>query len=596
MKKKKHFNISQKIIFYVYLVISPILIGITTFILVGSYTETKSRQIEADINVVKSLDNSISVIQSELSDLSVYICINDDINMILDSDTPEELNKDFRVWYNKAPMKIIEDIVALKSYIKTMAIYPENGVHPYLKCLDSSAQLADIEDVRKTETYKEAVKNRGEIIWKKVNKGEGEIYLANYTDKIVMYREMLDMSKKTKLGYLVFSVNEDRYTQLCKNAIQQENEGVVILSCQGNELTRFGKIDEEILDYIKSTDYFSTDYRKRAVSFEKGDYYIYCSQQQKKGALVCKMVPRGNYDKQLYNIALTPVFMLIGLLIGLWPLLKLISYIISGPLEKLCRGMEEFQRGDFDKQIEIKSNDEIGEVTACFNQMVLSIRELIDKNYVMALREKESELTALQAQINPHFLYNTLDSLYWRTQNEGNEELAEDILALSQLFRLVLGQGKGIIPVEMEKELISNYLHIQKMRFGRRLNYKLEIEEEIWGANIPKLILQPFVENAIVHGFENIESGGDLLITGKGEGNNLVFTIQDNGIGMNEEQIDAIWNVEDSKRYSGQRISRYAIKNVKERLKLKYQGNFSLTIKSAQGKGTTVTIIIPWER
>ena len=258
--------------------------------------------------------------------------------------------------------------------------------------------------------------------------------------------------------------------------------------------------------------------------------------------------------------------------------------------------MEEFQKGDFTKQVEVISFDEIGEVTACFNQMVMSIKELIDNKYVMELQEKESELIALQAQINPHFLYNTLDSLYWRIQSDGNEELAEDILALSQLFRLVLGQGKGIIPVHMEKDLIANYLHIQKMRFGRRLNYEISIDEEIMEASIPKLILQPFVENAIVHGFENTEFGGSLLVTGKRKGDNLIFTVEDNGVGMSDEQIEAIWNVEDSKKYSGQRIGRYAIKNVKERLALKYQSNFKLTIESIIGKGTTVTIMIPWEK
>lgn len=588
-------SIRQKIIFYVYLVISPILIFIMMGIMITTYKDTKSQQIEADSNVVKSLDNSISVIQTEISDLSVYICINDDIRKILTSDNVEGMNADSRLWYNDAPMKMIQDMIALKGYIKTMAIYPENGINPYLRCIDSSVQLPDIESVRKTDAYKKAVRKKGDIIWERVNRDENGIYLTNYADKIVMYREIYDLSRKNKLGYLVMGVNADKYTDLCKNAIQQDNEGIVVFSSEGSELTRYGTVDENIVSYIAGEEYLAQDYRKRPVYFEHGAYNVYCSSQQKKGIIVCKMVPKGNSSRQLYSILLTPVLILIGMLIGLWPLLGLISNIISRPLRKVCSAMKEFQNGDFNQQVKVESRDEVGEVAECFNGMVLSIKELIDTNYVMALKEKESELTALQAQINPHFLYNTLDSLYWRTQEDGNEELGEDILALSQLFRLVLGQGKGIISVEMEKELIGSYLHIQKMRFAKRLTYEVTIDEEILQDMIPKLILQPFVENAIVHGFENSETGGWVKVRGRAEKGYLVFTVSDNGIGMTKEQIERIWNIEDSNRYSGQRIGKYAIKNVKERLQLKYKEDFELTVMSEPDRGTVVIIRIPRE-
>ena len=136
--------------------------------------------------------------------------------------------------------------------------------------------------------------------------------------------------------------------------------------------------------------------------------------------------------------------------------------------------------------------------------MVEDIRTLIDENYVITLREKESELAALQAQINPHFLYNTLNSLYWKAMEEGNGEIAESILALSQLFRLVLNQRKKEVTAGQEIELISRYLQIQKVRFSKRLHYEIVMEESVKKAIIPKLIIQPFEENAIVHGFENV--------------------------------------------------------------------------------------------
>jgi two-component system sensor histidine kinase YesM len=225
--------------------------------------------------------------------------------------------------------------------------------------------------------------------------------------------------------------------------------------------------------------------------------------------------------------------------------------------------------------------------------MVKDIKELIDSNYVMVLRERQSELDALQAQINPHFLYNTLDSLYWQALNAGSEKLAEDIFSLSQLFRLVLNKGRGMIPVSQEKELIFHYLQIQKMRFEKKLNYSIEMDEEILSYEIPKLILQPFVENAIVHGLECTDRMGMIEIKGYLEEDHIIFQVSDNGVGMTKEQLNELMEEEETKEYSSQRIGRYAIKNVRERLDLKYHGEFKLLIQSEVGRGTTIMIQIP---
>lgn len=197
--------------------------------------------------------------------------------------------------------------------------------------------------------------------------------------------------------------------------------------------------------------------------------------------------------------------------------------------------MAAFRKGDFEQKVEVNGYDEIGELTDCFNQMVIDIKELIDKNYVMAIRERESELSALQAQINPHFLYNTLDSLYWQAL-QVNSELAEDIYALSKLFRLVLSKGQDLIPIAREKELIYYYLQIQKMRFQKKLQYTIAIEENILAYKIPKLILQPFVENAIVHGLESTGENSRIEVTGQLEQNHIVFRVKDNGVGMTKEK------------------------------------------------------------
>jgi len=597
IKNKWLYNLSirRKIVLYIYLVISPILIIISTFVFVKNYQITVASQRETNIKLITSLEDSIKVIKADVEDFSIYICINNDILNILKSDEPDVLNKDSRLWFNRAPMQIIEDMIASKGYTKTIAIYPENGIRPYLRCIDSSVYLATITDVRETEMYRQSILRKGESTWDSVSKTDTGTYQANRSDKLVMYREIFDLSKKTPLGYMAIGMQADKITDLCKNAVQQDNEGVVVLSRAGDELTRYGKIDDGILTYIQSEGYRSVDYRKRADHFDYGSYHVFCSQNARNGFIVCKMVPKSNSDSQIYNVALVPFLLLTVLLVGMWPLLALVSNILAKPLGRLSHAMNQFKQGDFSQQVPVAANDEVGQVTECFNQMVLEIKELIDNNYVITLKEKESELNALQSQINPHFLYNTLDSLYWRAQNDGNEEIAEDILALSQLFRLVLGQGKATIAVRHEKELITRYLQIQKMRFSMRLEYEIDIDDEILDYFIPKLILQPFVENAIIHGLEKAGNPGCIYINGRMQNGYLKFTVKDTGVGMTPEQVQAIWEADDSRRYESHRIGGYAIKNVKERLELKYRNNYTLEIESTVGIGTSVIIIIPAE-
>lgn len=584
-------KLKHKIVFFVYLVISPVFILIATGIFLRDSQIAVRQQQEADLNAIQSLEDNITSIQSDIVNLSVYMCINSDILTILKSDEPEKLNQNTRIWRTDAPIEILEDIISVRGNIKTIAIYPENGVLPYLRCLDASSYIAGIEDVRKTDNYKEAIVNKGDVIWRRVTKGSSDTYQANRTNKIVMYREIYDLSKRIPLGYMVIGIDEERYKELCLNMIRDEREGIVVLSWQGEELTRAGEVNEEVLSYIQSKDYLAEDYRKRDSSFEYEGYSVFCSQSEKKGVLVCRMMPTNH--QPIFQVAKLPLFLLIGLLLAMYPLLAIVSQVISKPLARLSAAMDQFKQGDFTQQVEVAAEDEIGEVTECFNRMVLDIKELIDRNYVMSLKEKESELLALQAQINPHFLYNTLDSLYWRTMDSGNEDLAEDIYTLSQLFRMVLGHGQGIIPVSQEIELIRCYLQIQKMRFTTRLEYEIHVEDEILDYRIPKLILQPFVENAIIHGLENQENTGSVIVIGKRRENYLEFRIKDTGVGMTQEQIDAIWETDDTKKYASQRIGRYAIKNVRERLELKYKEAYKLTIESEVGKGTVVTISFP---
>lgn len=598
MKKIKqwvdHLSVKKKLIFYVYLTITPVLVMICLILLFYNYNRELDERLENNLASVNTLADSIYQLQTEIKDFSTYVCINDQIHQLLTADNPEEKNLNAMLWFEDAPMQIVQDMVALKGHIKTIAIYPENGIRPYLRGMDGSVYLPDIEEVRGTEIYQETIASDSGMVWKSVPKGSGETYLTNRSEKVVLYREIFDLAQKKTLGYIVIGVSQERFRELSENIVQDEQESILILDKNGGELSRVGNLDEEVEAYLLNEEFVKKNYKEREKYFTCGDYDIICNQMDVNASIVCKIVPRYGVQMQIMDIVYMPIILLIGIMIGLMPLLLIISNVFTKPLRHLSEAIDKFSTGDFEQQVEVTTHDEVGEVAECFNRMVGDIRILINENYVITLREKESELAALQAQINPHFLYNTLDSLYWKAMEEENEEIAESILALSQLFRLVLSQGKKEVTVGQEMELVSRYLQIQKMRFTKRLNYEIEVDERVQKAKIPKLIIQPFVENAIVHGFENIVSPCQLTVTARLEEGYIRFEIRDTGIGMRQDQIEAIWEDEPD-QYRKHRIGRYAIKNIKERLILKYHDDFKLEILSDVGKGTTVILILPFE-
>ena len=587
-------SIRQKLVFYSYLIITPILLLISLLLLMHNYHSAVQSEEDRCIQNVQSISDGISVVQKNIMEMGTYICINDEVNKILTVDDPEELNRDARLWMNHAPMQIIQDMVAIDGQIKTVAIYPENSINPYLSCVDRSSYIGDIEQVKQQEIYDLAVQEKGKFLWQRVwQRYQSDTYQFNQSDKIVMYREIYDLARRNKLGYLVIGSSADIFDEICQNSLRDRQEAVVVMSEYGAELVRCGNIDDEIVSEMIAESFSEPMGKSLIQNTTWKNYNIYRCRDEETGTIVYKIARRVGWEDLSNTIIYAPLALLIGFLIGLYPVLLLVSDIVSKPLHTLSVAMENFKRGDFSQKVEVMTQDEVGEASACFNSMVDDIRELIDKNYILALKERESELDVLQAQMNPHFLYNTLDSLYWKATESGSDEIAEDILTLSQLFRLVLNRGDGIVTVQTEAELLERYLHIQKMRFGKRLKYEISLDQTIMEEEIPKLILQPFVENAIVHGFEKADGNYTLSIIGSRDDTHMTFQVVDTGAGMSAEQMEAIWDKADSRKYASQRIGRYAIKNVKERLELIYHDNYKLHINSRIGQGTTVVISIP---
>ena len=587
-KKIKDLSIRKKIISCTYVILIPLMLILCMLLTVYSYSEKKETYQESQQEMVDRLEDAINLLQQEVNYLSLNLSINYKIREILAGINTKEYVEKVELWEEETPIQMMEEIIYLKGYVKTISIYPENGVSPFLRCLDSSSYVPELWALQKSGLYEQAVEKKGEEIWIRQDQEDGELYQTNYTTKLVLCREIYDFAKKKKLAFISIGISEDKVRELCSSVLQEEEEGVYLLNQEGAIIAAYGKTDN-------SAAYLGDNYKMLSEG-QKGVFggkQFFVKEIENSGCYVGKAVPQQTFWTMFREISYVPVVLMLGVLLGILPVMLFVSRVISRPLENLGDAIQQFQQGDFKQQLKVESNDEVGQVAQCFNHMVSEIEQLINKNYIMVLKKRESELAVLQAKINPHFLYNALDSIYWQAMSADDEETAESIYELSQLFRLVLGNGKEIVTVEAELQLLQRYLEIQKLRFMRQLEYHFDVEPEILQEKIPKLILQPFVENAVIHGMEKQEEACEITISGHLEDRFLKFQVRDTGVGVTEEQLKKIWEPETNKAYSSQRIGRYAIYNVKERLRLKYGDAFQLKIESKVGKGTQVTLVIP---
>ena len=263
---------------------------------------------------------------------------------------------------------------------------------------------------------------------------------------------------------------------------------------------------------------------------------------------------------------------------------------ITFPIQKLRDSMKRVQKGDFSAaEIEVYSDNEIGSLTRSFNVMTHKIQDLMAQNIQEQEQKRKIELKALQSQINPHFLYNTLDSIIWMAEGKKNEEVVLMTASLARLLRQSISIENELVTIGQEVEYVRSYLTIQKMRYKDKLEFEINVDPRITHAKIIRLVLQPIVENAIYHGLKYKESKGMLKVHGYELGERIIIDITDDGVGMDEETLKHIYD-KHKVNYHSNGVGVY---NVQQRLVLYYGKEYGIIYHSEKGKGTTATVVIP---
>jgi two-component system sensor histidine kinase YesM len=277
-----------------------------------------------------------------------------------------------------------------------------------------------------------------------------------------------------------------------------------------------------------------------------------------------------------------------------------VSIRISRPIESLRRSMQEVEKGNFDIDITVACSNEVYQLARDCDIAVKKVRDLIEQNRKDSERERILELRALQAQINPHFLYNTLDSIIWMVELGENDRAIDVTSSLARFFRLGISKGSEIITIRTEIEYLETYLSIQKMRYQKKLDYEVAFQPELYGCRILKLLVQPIVENAIYHGIKNKESPGLVRVSGERDGAEMLIRVIDDGVGMDSERLAALRRrladpsyyeaEEEPARFSSGGVG---MRNVQERIRLYFGSAYGLSFESSPGVGTTALIRIP---
>lgn len=396
----------------------------------------------------------------------------------------------------------------------------------------------------------------------------------------------------TEQGVLLLDISYGSLQQLLDN-ISLGNGGYLYLINGAGEL-----IYHPQMQLIDSG--FATENNLAAAGYQDGNYQeTYLGEARDvtvksvgyTGWKIIGVAPEKGFALNNLKTKLFVVFVLAFFLFILAVINAYISSKITTPIQELEKSVNALEAGDLDTEVYTGGSYEIRHLGRSIGHMAGQIKVLMDDIVAEHESKRKSEFDTLQSQINPHFLYNTLDIIVWMIENEQKAEAVKVVTALARFFRISLSKGKSIIPVRDELEHVRNYLMIQQMRFKNKFTYTIEADPGTLELASLKLMLQPLVENAVYHGMEFMDGDGEVVVRAKREGDDLWLTVRDNGLGMTKEQVESL--LSESPHVTSRKGSGIGVKNVNERIRLYFGEQYGLQIDSEPDEGTLIRIHLP---
>lgn len=454
----------------------------------------------------------------------------------------------------------------------------------------SKTSFSSISTIENDEWYQKLLDSRTKTIWlpPSINK-----QAANTNERVISNLRLIrnSSSYSENLGIIRIDLAESDLNETIKKAsitekgvaFIQNSQGEMIVSSNENMSDQFSHLNSFTRELAARSNHWDIIQSAGSTRFSIGSVSI-----AKTDWVLVTIIP---YDvilstgRQIRNESLI-LMAIIGSLAYI--LAYYISRSITKRIRSLTKRMKKVQNGDTTAIMDVTGKDEMSELIQNYNYMISQLNHFSELQFKSGQEVKSAELKALQAQINPHFLYNTLDIINWTALKKNAPEISEIVQALALYYKLSLSKGKEVISIKDEINHISTFVKLQNYRFKNRIHLILDIDQELYQYSILKLILQPIVENSIVHGIlEKEEKKGCIRIIGKLTDKNILFMVEDDGVGMSQEQTNMLL-VDTHTPSTG-----FGLKNVNQRIILHYGSEYGIYFKSEQNKGMTVEIKVP---
>ena len=547
------------------LITTYILLGVIPMTIMGLvwYNQTRTILMKQEKSSIENyLTQAVSNMDNQLriyNNLSDYIAFNQQISHVVSHEYDSYYDM-----YNQFSNVLDPMLASLKYFhsdINQITIYTKNNV------VKHNTTLAPITEIENEDWYK-IIKGNNDIHW----------FVSQDEKKVFCVRNIPTLENNYEVGVLYVQVDYEKLFESFKQ-MNDSNYGIFIMDELGDNIFNFDQFEDLNKSRKMTFDEFNKGIGKENI------YTIVTAHSVNNNWTVSLYKPQ----KLIYE---STNFMITGNVIAIMLLIvfsiiitSVLSKVMVSGLEKLRANMEEVEKGNMEITVKSNNEDEVGALIRGFEKMIIQIKALIEDVYESRLIQKDYEMKALQAQINPHFLYNSLSLINWMALETDQEDISKITLSLSTFYRTALNKGKNILRVRDEIKNMRSYLDIQLMMHDHEFDVDVEIDECILDYNILNLILQPLIENAIDHGIDLKTDGrGGIKIIGKKQNDEIVLIVSDNGVGMSKEQAESILT---------NKSNGYGVKNVNERIKLYYGEQYQLKIESEIGIGTKVKVTIP---
>lgn len=444
----------------------------------------------------------------------------------------------------------------------------------YLVVNAQSSRYRPLTDAYGSRWYQSLRENNGRPVWVLLDgSGKGGSYAA-------IARELWNPDDYSQtVGILAILMERKNLENMLQNAYEEQE--LYLETADGTLLA--SNLPEEALHRLSVSQRNVDDREFGSITLAGEPCYARSCRIDGSNVYLVSVIPKGAVREGMNvpNGGMGMVFLGVSLLVVM--VMATMAKSITGRLKLLKEQMLRIQDGNICKMEEGPSRDEIGQLIGNYNVMVDRVEALLREQYTLGQEKVEAELKALQSQINPHFLYNTLDMINWMSQKKESENIRSVVQAMSRFYRLTLSKGRDIVSIRDEVEMCEAYMEIQKRRYRGRICYEVEVDEDILDCLIPKITLQPFLENAIIHGInEKADGRGMVILNGWMEDGRITLSVTDDGEGMTQE--------DKKKSHQG---SHYGLSNIEHRLELFFGESIPVQVESSPGIGTCVIINIP---